>query len=89
MGVSAVALGEGLTPFTEEAGDDAVRDALALVRAAVTDDRAAAVLVAANLPSPRLTAVILAYWLASFNEAVPADELLARLAAWQHEMGLG
>ena len=65
-------------------GDDAIRDAFALLRAAVTDTRALAV-VRANLADPGTTAVVLAL-LTIAHMDVPDDDYLAGLAEWQQQI---
>jgi hypothetical protein len=77
--------------FSPGAADDAARDALALVRAALHGDRAAAAVVAANMSWPPVTAVVLAEWLASLTtgDGLSPDDALAALSAWQDGAGLG
>jgi hypothetical protein len=76
--------------FTPGAADDAMRDALALVRACLQGDRAAAATVAANAAWLPVTAVILAQVIADFAAAMGTEPgtALAGLAAWQQDAGL-
>jgi hypothetical protein len=65
---------------------DALRDMLALVRAALDDDYEAMAAVAANMSCPELTAGALAEWIAEWMQ----DRGTSRdvLDDWQREKGL-
>jgi hypothetical protein len=75
-----------MTTFTPDATDDAARDALALVRAALRGDDEAAAAVAANLSWPGVTAALLAQWLAGTMAGLGAGE--DAIDAWQAQAGL-
>lgn len=75
-------------PLSEETLDDAVRDALALVRAAFAGDPPGAAAVAVNLSAPPVTAMVLAWWLADATPEGTQEERMERLAAWQRDVGL-
>ena len=68
---------------------DAVRDALALVRACLADDDEAFGAVAGNLSCARVTAEVLAGMAARLLEDRDGDDVLEALAGWQRSAGLG
>jgi hypothetical protein len=72
--------------MSPEAAEDALRDALALIRAAMQDDGDAAATVAANLSCPELTTELLAQWCAELMTRLGITEEF--LGAWQRSAGL-
>lgn len=75
-----------MTQFTPQAADDALRDALALVRATLSGDDAAAEVVAANMSWPEVTARFLAEWNAGLLQARGLGQ--DAIDAWQTSKGL-
>lgn len=67
--------------------DDAVRDALAALRAAAAEDVEALSIVAVHSSYPELTIAVLATWFASAAEKAGLD-LPAGVDLWQREAGL-
>ena len=74
-----------MAPRTE-AGEDALRDALAMVRAALDGDDVALSVVAENASWPGLTMGVLAEWLAGVLLARGVGH--AELDDWQESRGL-
>ena len=75
-----------MTPPRSEAGADALRDALALVRASLDGDDEAVAVLAGNVAWPALTLAVLAEWNAGLLQRldIGRDEL----DEWQSAKGL-
>ena len=75
-----------MTPPFTEAGADAMRDALAMVRAALDDDDIALSVVAENVSWPALTLAAMAEWIGELLQmrGVGHDQL----TEWQASKGL-
>lgn len=75
-----------MTGFSDDQADT-VRDALALLRAAASQDVVALGVVTAHLADPQLTAALLAQWFAESCRDAGLD-LPAGAARWQSGAGL-